>query len=194
MAAVAAKKWDVEGFLDWCTRQEGRFELVDGVVVAMAGATRRHDQIVVNILTGLVSRLRGKPCRAHTADFAVRTRERTIRRPDVLVDCKPGENDSLEALGPTAVFEVLSPSPRQTDLVRKLDEYRDLAGLRHVVLIEQGVASVVAYARASDEAPWTLSEYDGVESDIELDALGVRLPMAEVYADVEFDPEDGPDR
>jgi hypothetical protein len=51
--------------------QDQRHERVDGAPVAMAGARRRHDQIVVNATAALHRQHRGAPCRAVSADTAV---------------------------------------------------------------------------------------------------------------------------
>ena len=189
MAGAAERLMEADEFLAWCAKQEGRYELVDGEIVAMAGASDRHDQIVVNITAALHGRLKGKPCRPRSADFAVRTKRRIMRRPDVLVDCGDRRNDMLEASQPTAVFEVLSPSTRQIDLVKKLNEYRALAGLLSIVLIEQAAADVVVYSRNSSDENWTELNLQGLDGVIELASLSVSLPMTEIYADVAFDPE-----
>ncbi len=189
MAGAAERLMEADDFLVWCASQEARHELVDGEIVMMAGASRRHDLIVVNLLAGLRPALRGGPCTPHTADLALRTRRRTIRRPDVTVDCGDRRGDALEASKATAVFEVLSPSTRQIDLVRKLGEYRALPGLRHVVLIEQSLAQVTVYDRPDDDGAWTERNFDGVEGAIELPVLSISLLLAELYADVEFDTE-----
>jgi Uma2 family endonuclease len=118
-----------EEFLVWCQDQEGRWELVAGVpTLAMVGATRRHDTIVVRLIVALDRRLKGGRCTPQTADQAVRTGAASIRRPDVTVDCGPTADDALEASRPTAVFEVLSPSTRKTDRFRKLEEYKAIRG------------------------------------------------------------------
>ena len=74
-------------------RMDEKYELVDGYPVPrcpdiemMTGASRRHDQIVFNILGELGNQLRGSPCRGFTADTAVRTTEGR-RRPDAGVEC-----------------------------------------------------------------------------------------------------------
>lgn len=48
-------------FLVWCLDQEGKWELVDGEpLLMMAGATDRHDRVVVNLIAMLRSRLRAR--------------------------------------------------------------------------------------------------------------------------------------
>jgi Uma2 family endonuclease len=50
-----------EQFFAWVSAQEERYELVDGEVVMMAGAGRRHDRVVVNLTTPSIrSRLERK--------------------------------------------------------------------------------------------------------------------------------------
>src|SRR5688572_11355161 len=111
MADTAPRKMSADEFLEWCTHQEdARYELVDGVTVLMAGAADRHDQIVVNLIGELRTRLKGGPCAPRTADQAVKTMSnRRVRGPDVIVDCGPRDPKGLFARTPTVVFEVLSP-------------------------------------------------------------------------------------
>ena len=56
-----------EQFFSWVTAQEGRYELVDGEVVMMAGASRRHDAIVVNLTAALHAETRHGPARPSRA-------------------------------------------------------------------------------------------------------------------------------
>jgi Uma2 family endonuclease len=183
-------------FLVWCTRQEGeRWELVHGTPVRiaplerMAGARRRHDQIVVNLIVGLGSRLRGGPCRTHTADFAILTAQgANVRRPDVLVDCGPGEGSDLAAGAPTAVFEVLSPSNANFTRFSKVDEYKAVQTLRHIVVLDSEAARLVLYSRAANDA-WTSETKEGEDAILPLVELGIELPLSEIYADVSFEAD-----
>lgn len=186
--ADTARKMTADEFLDWCTRQEDeRYEFVDGVPVLMVGATDRHDQIVVNLIAELRTRLRGTPCAPRTADQAVETKSnQRVRRPDVLVDCGPRPPKGLYSRTPTAVFEVLSPSTENVTLSSKLDEYKGIASMRHVVLLDQDKAFLLHYARATNDS-WIETEVAGLGGVLKLDAIGVELPLAEIYADVSFD-------
>lgn len=112
MTGPALSLMENDEFLLWCLDQEDRYEPVDGVPVSMmtevtqmidgvpvkmmAAASNRHDQIVVNPIITLSSHLRGSGCRAATADNAVKTRNRSFRRPDVTVTCDPARNDTYE--------------------------------------------------------------------------------------------------
>ena len=69
----AVRLMDPDSFLEWCTSQEDRYELVGGVPVAMAGAKRGHDRIVMNTTLAVGNQSRGSPCQPFSADFAVAT-------------------------------------------------------------------------------------------------------------------------
>jgi len=86
MSERAAIRMSAEEFLDWSLRQSARYELVDGVPVAMAGAKRRHDHIVMNLHGILFNQLRGHRCRPFSTDTAVRIPAGNIRRPDAGID------------------------------------------------------------------------------------------------------------
>ena len=79
-----------EQFFAWVSRQEERYELIDGKVVMMAGAGRRHDRIVVNLTTAIHSQIRGGPRQTFTGDTYVATNASTRRMPELGVDCGKG--------------------------------------------------------------------------------------------------------
>ena len=173
----------VEEFLQWNLDQEERFELVDGVPVplrAMAGATGEHDTIVVNLIAQLRQRLAGTPCRPRTADTAVRTKIKRVRRPDVTIECAPVEVGSLEARNPVAVFEVLSPTTRQLDRSEKYEEYVRHPNLQTIVHIDPTFMDVMVFSRAPD-GTWEPKRLGAPEDLIEVVGLPVALPLAAVY-------------
>ncbi|GLK80696.1 Uma2 family endonuclease [Methylopila turkensis] len=203
MAEPAVKRMTVEEFFAWEETQEESHELVDGVPVLrgewirfgdewtmMSGASQRHDQIVVNVIIALGTRLRGRECRAFSPDMSVRTSARRIRRPDSGVDCGPRVDRSTMASEPKVVVEVLSPSTRDFDMFQKLDEYRAVGSIDHVVLIDPNDPQAAVWTRGADG--WEQTELRGLEVSAELTAVGLSLPLAEVYEDVAFParPED----
>jgi Uma2 family endonuclease len=186
MAERAIERMDADTFLEWAEGREGRFELVDGVIVAMAGAKQRHDRVVVNAVIALGTSLRGRSCRTFTGDTAIRTLGGNIRRPDTGVDCGPPDPNALAAIDPRLVVEVLSPSTRQIDLMRKLDEYRALPGMEYVLIIDPEVVQALLWSRGPDG--WSSSLFEALEDRIELPSLAVTLALADLYEDVPLPP------
>jgi len=199
MTDAARPLMTADEFLLWCLDQEDTYELVDGRPVLkfdngpemMAGANEQHDQIVVNLLASLRSRLRGGRCRAKTADQAARMQRGNVRRPDVTIDCGPRRPNTYESVEPAVFFEVLSRSTRRFDLLRKADEYRSTPSLKHFALLEPEQAKALLWSRTEDGG-WAPSEIIGLEGSVDLPAVGVSLPMREIYEDVELQPEPKP--
>lgn len=185
---VMRRLMTADEFLDWRQSRPGRWELVSGTPIQMmAGAKQRHDRIVVNLIAILKGRLKGGPCRPWSADIATRTVGDNVRQPDVTVDCGPIRDEALESTTPTVVFEVLSPSTRTYDLVRKVDEYKNVPSLRHIVLIDPDQPRVVLWSRTDECGPWRDVELaDDLELSLDFSAIGTRLTLAEVYEDLEF--------
>jgi len=181
----------VEEFFAWQLDQEERYELVDGVPVplrGMTGASNFHDVVAVNILISLGQQLRGGPCRVATADTAVRTSIRQIRRPDVTVECAPPQADSYEAHAPRLVVEVLSPSTRLLDRLRKVEEYKRLPTLTGILFVEPDQPRAFLLSRQPDGA-WLDHSFEGLEAIIPLPEIAASLALRDIYEGV---PLEGP--
>jgi Uma2 family endonuclease len=186
MVETALKPMTPEEFFHWQLDQEERYELVDGFPVKMeTGASERHDRIVVNIIISLGTQLRGTRCRPVTADVAVRTRIKGVRRPDITVTCGEPRDDSYEAQEPKMIVEVLSPSNAGVVWQRKLEEYRRLQGLAYILLVDGRRPQATLLQRTASE--WESIDADGLEAAFDLPAVGCRLPMRDIYEGVTFE-------
>ena len=177
----ALKRMTADEFLEWSLTQEERYELIDGRPVLMAGATQSHDRIVVNLILAMGPRLRGGRCRTSTADIAARMTGGNVRRPDVTIDCGRFEGRSTESSEPTVFFEVLSPSTRGVDLIRKSHEYRLLPSVRHAVFIEPDRVFVQLWTRDAQGGWGEPDEFEALTDAVPLPAVGVELPVGEIY-------------
>ncbi len=179
-----------EQFLEWQLRQERLHELVDGVPIVplkmMTGATQRHDRVVVNVLLALGNQLRGKPCRPMTDDVAVRIPSGNIRRPDITVDCGKGSDRDMTAAEPRVVIEVLSPSTLSFDRFRKLEEYKTVASMQAIILIDTEQPQVTVHRRTAQA--WSAATMEGLDAVIELREIEASVPLNALYEGLSFDP------
>ncbi|CCE05110.1 conserved hypothetical protein [Bradyrhizobium sp. STM 3843] len=176
-----------EQFFSWITGQEERYELVDGEVVMMAGAGRRHDAIVVNLTAAIHSQIRNGPCQTFTGDTYIATSASTRRMPDLGVDCGKPDDTSLMADRPALIVEVLSPTTGGFDVTVKLAEYQALQSVDYILFVDTDSPNVHLYSRDQDRA-WTDVVLKGLEATIRLDKLNVTLELREIYAGLEFRP------
>jgi Uma2 family endonuclease len=195
MAEPRRAEMTIPEFLHWQEFQEDRYELVDGQPQPhrmMSGASRRHDRITMNALVLLGTHLRGHLCQPITADVAIRIPGRGLRRADAAVDCGPLRDQDYIASEPVLVIEVLSPSTRQLDRFRKLEEYKIVASLRSILLLEPSIPAAKLYRRG-DAGDWANSDILGLEALVQIADLGWNPVMREPYDGLTFETSnDGP--
>jgi Uma2 family endonuclease len=176
-------------------RSETKNELINGVIVAMAGASPKHNAIAANVIGVLRASLKGGPCSVLTSDQRIHISETGLYTdPDASVVCgkpqfHPKFPDTL--LNPKVVVEVLSSSTQDYDRGAKFAHYRTLRSLTEYLLVAQEGKQVEHYHRLPTKQ-WLLTEYKGDEDKVTLPTLDVELPLAEIYDNVErFEPEQG---
>ena len=187
MSDQAVRRMSVDEFLDWCLYQDERYELVDGIPRAMTGAKRVHDQILMNVHGMLYNRLRGQRCRAFSPDTAVRIPAGGVRRPDAGIDCGDFNPNDTWADAPFLVVEILSPSTRTFDLFDKLDEYKTIPSLKHIVLIDPETPEIRHWSRDTTGA-WTYLVLAGLDAVLQLPELSGSIDLATLYEGVTFRP------
>lgn len=145
-----------EQFLEMTEQSDLRYEYIDGEVYLLASPAYEHQTAVSALLFGFMNWFQDKPCRVLTAPFDVTLRlsERNINvvQPDVLVICDP---DRVNAKGkyegvPTLVVEVLSPSTRRKDMLKKLDLYIQ-TGIREYWLVDPDAKQIMVYWFEGDD-------------------------------------------
>lgn len=159
-----------------------KHDLVDGRVVAMAGASRRHDTIAGNTYRKLGNALESSPCQPFTSDLKVRIPATGgYRYPDVSLACDPVFQDAAEdvLLNPCVLFEVLSDSTQVFDRVEKFQEYRSIPSFVEYVLISQHRVMVEHYTRQPDGS-WNMHFLPDGET-LRLRCAPVSIPVSELY-------------
>lgn len=156
-------------------------ELDNGIIRMMAGGTREHSRVQVNLLISVGNALRGSGCRPYGSDMSVRTHDRSVRYPDLTIDCgAPGDQPGdLTLSDPRVVIEVLSPSTRSSDLTVKKEEYRAIASVDTIAFIDVEKQALAIHQRIDNG--WTETLFSSA-IDLALPSLGVTIPHAEIFA------------
>jgi Uma2 family endonuclease len=112
-----------EDFITWENMQQGKYDLIDGEAVAMAGGSEGHSTIQFNIQKAVDSKLReGGPCRVYNSNMAIKTGVNSGRYPDATIDCGTRNRLNRSLPKPIVVFEVLLPETQIEDRTVKLSE------------------------------------------------------------------------
>jgi Uma2 family endonuclease len=162
---------------------ERKAELDNGVIRMMAGGTARHARVQINIVASLAPRLRGTGCAAYGADMAARTRDLSIRYPDVSVYCGRNgvDDDERKAFDdPRVIFEVLSAGTARTDLRVKREEYEQLSSVDTIVFVDIAKERVRVVQRTGPHS-WSDDDHED-PTDVVLPSLGLELPHDDIFA------------
>lgn len=179
-----------EEYLALEARSEERYEYHDGEIVAMAGASNQHNEIITNTTLALKPGALAQGCK-YFAETTKLFRHQSPRYlyPDAMVTCPPLDLQAKNGVrSPLLVVEVLSDSSRRKDRSFKLREYLGLPSLHHYLLVEQEYVEVQHFQRAGADS-WHIHFYDDLAQGIDLPELALTLPLAALYAGITFGPE-----
>lgn len=173
-------------FLDWPGDGTGtRYELVDGVLRAMAPASVSHSVIQANLAAALVSHFRatGRPCiAAINPGIQPRLRaEWNFRIPDLAVSCSSSRPGDVMLPDPLVIVEVLSPGNAQ-DTYENVRASATLPSVQEIVVIHSTRMRVELLERGA-EGDWP-SDPDTIDAGgtLALASIAADLPLAEIYA------------
>ncbi len=190
MAGASARTADLSlpGFLAWEERQELRYERVGGVVRAMAGGTRAHNKIAINLVLALREPVRRRGCELFGSDVKVVTPRGDVTYPDLTVRCGPGNDRLTTVEDPLVVVEVLSEGTAQHDLVVKRLAYKTIPSLRLILYVAQDRPRIDLVRRGPD-GRWDDGEPAvGLDAVLELPELVCAIPLSAIYEGVSFAP------
>lgn len=190
MSSQAKVRLTSEEYLAIERQAPAKSEYLDGEMFAMAGASRRHNLIVLNIGAELRTQLQQRPCEVYSSDMRVKiSRTGLYTYPDVVVVCDEPRFEDADVdtlLNPLLLVEVLSPTTADYDRGEKFEHYRTLASLQTYLLVAQDRCHVVHYTRQQDNT-WLLAETSDLQDCIRLHSLACDLLLSEVYAKVQLD-------
>ncbi|MBX2905254.1 MAG: Uma2 family endonuclease [Taibaiella sp.] len=185
--AYGRQKLTIEEYLEWENAATEKHEYYRGEIFAMSGAKMVHNHITSNLLTGLGTRLKGKPCKPFGSDTRVHIPSNTLfTYPDITVICGKEEtlnDDGFNVLNPSVIFEVLSLSTAQYDRGEKFGLYRDVPSLKAYVLVHTDRVYVEAF-HINREGHWELREYKSKKEVLSISAIDVAIPVIDIYEGV----------
>lgn len=126
---LAGKHLTFSQFMKYYEKTDKRYEYIDGQAWLMGAPTEQHQRIIGNLHVLLYLFLKGKPCRVYLSPLDIflgsRSTDHNVVQPDIVVICQPEKFDVKGRYqgAPTIAIEVLSPSNRSHDLVRKMGLY-----------------------------------------------------------------------
>lgn len=160
---------------------ETRHEYLGGLVYAMAGETRAHNQIVGNLYLATRRHLGSRPCKTHMSDIRVNFKLRGddyYYYPDIVVTCDARDTNARFVQFPKLMVEVLSESTERIDRREKLFAYTTLESLEEYALVSQTNREVTLFRRRTD---WRSETISGEDARLTFESLKLELPFTAIY-------------
>lgn len=149
--------------LYWGQPKDRHAELINGTLYDMTPPSRIHQRLVTELsrkLGNFIEEHNGL-CEVYVAPFAVRLNlEHTDWvEPDVIVVCDPAKLSDRGCEGaPDLVVEIVSPSSRAHDYMRKAPRYMR-AGVRELWIVDPDTRQTVVYRASNDDPEGFLTSY-----------------------------------
>jgi Uma2 family endonuclease len=161
-----------------------KWELIDGEPILNASLSPVHQWIAKNLLVFLANKEREPGASwAVLPGLGVRVSRINRPEPDALIiprstfSADLSQRDTSEMI---VAFEILSPSTMDRDLRWKKTAYTALPSLTHYIVVAQDAVDVVVFAR---ETGFAEQRFRSLSDTIALPALGIVLPLSEIYRD-----------
>lgn len=182
------QKLTTEEYLFQERLSETRNEYFKGEIFAMAGASRRHNQIASNLVRILGNQLSDRPCSVYSSDMKVKIEKlNKYTYPDVLIACRQqqfeDENEDV-LLNPLVIVEVLSDSTEAYDRGDKFLHYQAIPSLAEYLLVSQKSCLIEKFTHQPDDT-WVYSQCHELNSQVGLIAVDCSLKLQDVYAKVD---------
>ncbi|HEY5829088.1 MAG: Uma2 family endonuclease [Hyphomicrobiaceae bacterium] len=160
--------------------EEERWELIEGVPVLNPSPIDYHQIVVTNIVAFLV-RAKIETNAPWLPLIGTGTRVpasiHNLPQPDVMVKEHAPTGSAVSEDG-LAIFEVLSKSNTRADQAWRRRIYASVQNCQHYVTVSLKAVEIVAYERSTD---WQARALTQLDRALELPALGVAIPLADIY-------------
>lgn len=174
-------EYNIDDYRAW--PEDERVELIDGEIIIMDAPRPLHQRVAGEVYRQIANFILDNEgdCQPLIAPFDVQLDmdEKTMVQPDVGILCKKNKYKRWGIYGaPDFLLEVISPSTRRKDYVRKLHKYHE-AGVREYWIIDPYKEKVLVYFfEEGDEAGATIY---GINQPIPINIYGGRLVIEFQY-------------
>ena len=190
MGLPAFKLIKVQEYLESEINAVEKHEFFDGEVFAMAGASEKHNRVVVNLTIEIGKHLKGKSCTIYPSDMRVATPQSdAYMYPDLSIVCgeiELKENIFDTLMNPSVIIEVMSPTTKVYDSGYKFFYYKQIPSLKEYIIIDPTQYFVAKFSRQIDNS-WNIVDTEGQNASIMINTIELEIPFDDIYYRVKFD-------
>ena len=186
MAEPAIRRMTLAEFLRWDDGTDTRWELVDGVPVALAPPAVAHGILALRLGGRIEAALRARrSCFVQSeAGIASPDRDDTCYIADLAVSCIPVDRGQQLMCDPVLIVEILSPGTMAADRQEKIPDYRRIASVQEILAIDSVRAFAEIMRREGDR--WITEIVQGRGAALSLASIGLTIAMADLYEGIDL--------
>lgn len=191
MSEPAPRRMTVEEFLSWEDGTDTRYELIGGVVYAMAPPAPAHGRIAARLGGFIDAALRSRPpCFVQSEAGIVRPdHDDTCYIADLAIACQPLRPEDRLMRDPLLIVEILSPSTTAFDRQTKIPDYRRISTVQEILLLDSQSVFAEVLRREGDH--WITEIVQGPAATLSLNSVPVTIAMSDLYEGIPL-PEPRP--
>jgi Uma2 family endonuclease len=183
----AYKLLTVEEFLDSCPNDDRHYQLIDGVIVAMAPPALPHQTIAATLTARIVAAVEAnRPNCAVGSQAGIAPQGLTGRNhfeSDIVVTCGSANDYRGINAEPLLIVEIQSPSTERDDHFVKLPHYQAIPSVGEILYIESERVAAIVYRREA-AGNWQAIEVAGTQARLRLQTIGLDIPLVAAYRGV----------
>lgn len=184
----------LEEFWELSELTEYNIEYFNGEIISKGQATPLHESLITRLTTLLTNfydafddyyvlgsnvKIYAEACvAAFNADFSV------AKEPYDFVTLPSGNRSTVAIKNPELVGEVFSPSTKRFDESDKLECYKTIPTLKHVLFVDPQRPFVTVHSRTETPNEWLVRDCRSLDETVRVGDLP--LPMREIYRKVTF--------
>ena len=169
-------------------------DYLNGEIISMSQATVLHEQLVAQLITLFNNLLDDQPdYRVLGSNVKICIREggaefnadlSVVQGEPAYVTLPSGRLSQVRLKSPQIVVEVLSNSTRAYDQSEKLDQYRLIPSLKHILFVSQEAVFARVYSRTNKPDQWIDTDYRLLTDTLLVGEMA--LPMQKIYRKTVF--------
>lgn len=167
-----------------------RSQYHQGEIFAMAGGSRNHSVICVNVIRRLSEAVDDKDCLVFDGNMKLDIpKADAILYPDSMAVCGDiefPENRTDIVQNPVLIVEVLSPGTESFDRGKKFEMYRTIPSFQEYLLISQTSPMVEQFCKQAKKNRWLYAAINGLDNRLAIESLQCELTLDHVYQKVAF--------
>jgi Uma2 family endonuclease len=178
-----------EEYLELAGQVPYNIDYYEGGVISTSQATDLHEQLITQLATLFNILLEDQPdYRVLGSNVKICIKEglaefnadlSVINGPSDYALLPSGRKSTARIKNPEIVVEVLSKSTKAYDQSDKLDQYRLIPSLRHILFISQEEVFARVYSRTEQPSQWIDTDYRSIDDTVQVGQLA--LPLRTIY-------------